>query len=384
MRRRLAFPLFFALLLSVCAPAQFRITTAPLPKTDAATTPTPSTGAVKKQLDISAATQWTDTGIDLKPGDKVSIASDGQLKLFQGAAVTPEGQQRSWRDVVRSLPLNSAGTGALIAKIGNDPAVVPFLIGAKKEFTATRPGRLFLGINVGQSESLEGSFHTTVELLAPDKSSAAQVAELKFDNSLFDKIPRRITDKDGGKGDMVNFVMIGPIEAVQNTFSSGGWVQVDRTTSDAVLHAVLATVRKQSYLEMPMSELYLFGRPQDFGFARAEPLSVVEQRHHLRIWKAPFQYNGQDVWIGAATHDLGFEKDQRNGSVTHKIDPNVDDERDFVRASLTEGGGVMANTYTTPKDPVQTANTATGGSFHSDGRVLILQLRPAPAAAASN
>ena len=34
-----------------------------------------------------------------------------------------------------------------------------------------------------------------------------------------------------------------------------------------------------------------------------------------------------DVWVGAGTHDIGFEKDQRNGKVTHKIDPAVDGER---------------------------------------------------------
>jgi hypothetical protein len=176
---------------------------------------------------------------------------------------------------------------------------------------------------------------------------------------------------------MVNFVMVGPEASVKDAFAAGGWVMVDRTKEEAALHAVLSTIQKQTYLEMPMSELYLFGRPQDFGFARAEPLAVVQERHHLRVWKAPFQYNGQDVWVGAATHDIGFEKDQRNNGVTHKIDPNVDLERDFVRTSLSEGGGVDAETYVLPKDPVQDAKTATGGSFHSDGRVLILQLRPA-------
>ena len=29
--------------------------------------------------------------------------------------------------------------------------------------------------------------------------------------------------------------------------------------------------------------------------------------------------------MGAATHDIGFEKDIRTGKLTHKIDPNVDD-----------------------------------------------------------
>jgi len=327
-------------------------------------------------LDVNASSAWTDSGIDVSPGDKVTISSEGALTIL-GASVTADGMSRSWSDVIRSLPVNSAGAGALIARIGNDPAVVPFLVGAKKEFTVNRPGRLFLGVNHGANESFDGAFKTSIQVTHADKTAGAKVAECKFDDALFNKIPRRVSDQSGGVGDMVNFLMVGPEAAVKDAFASAGWVMVDRTKQEAAIHAVLATIQKQAYVEMPMSELYLFGRPQDYGFARAEPIAVVQQRHHLRVWKAPFQYDRQDVWVGAATHDIGFEKDQRNNGVTHKIDPNVDSEREFVRSSLTEGGGVIADTYVLPKDPVQDAKTATGGSFHSDGRVLIMQLRAA-------
>jgi len=45
-------------------------------------------------------------------------------------------------------------------------------------------------------------------------------------------------------------------------FKAASWVRVDRSKSEAVLHAVLSSTTKQSYVEMPMSELYLFGRVQ--------------------------------------------------------------------------------------------------------------------------
>src|SRR6201999_107938 len=100
-----------------------------------------------------------------------------------------------------------------------------------------------------------------------------------------------------------------------------------------VLSGILATfITKQAYLTLPMSVLTLFGRVQDYGLAHAEPIQVVAQRHHLRLWKAPFQADGQEIWIGAATHDIGFDRDQRNNGVTHKIDPDVDQEREFVGA----------------------------------------------------
>jgi hypothetical protein len=101
---------------------------------------------------------------------------------------------------------------------------------------------------------------------------------------------------------------------------------------------------------------------------------VVASRNHLRIWKAPFQVNGETVWVGAATHDIGFERDKRNNGITHKIDPDIDLERNYVEKTLSSTGLVAQVTHFLPQNPMQEAKTATGGSFHSNGQVLILKL----------
>ena len=126
-----------------------------------------------------------------------------------------------------------------------------------------------------------------------------------------------------------------------------------------------------------MSTLFLFQRPQDYGFAHAEPVRVAMSRNHLRVWKSPYQVEGRQLWCIAATHDIGFERDQRNNGVTHKIDPAIDGEREYVNDTLSGTGMVIARDHMTPTHPLTEAKTATGGSFHSDGRVLVLVLRPA-------
>ena len=123
----------------------------------------------------------------------------------------------------------------------------------------------------------------------------------------------------------------------------------------------------------------LYGRPQDFGYAQADPLRVIASRHHFRIWKAPFDFDGQSVWIGAGIHDIGFDRDQRNNDITHRIDPATDTERDYIRDSLAQTGLTAKTTYMTPANPVTRAHTATGGEFTSDGRTLIVYLRPSAA-----
>jgi len=126
-----------------------------------------------------------------------------------------------------------------------------------------------------------------------------------------------------------------------------------------------------------MSELWLFGRAQDFGYAQADPLRVVASRHHFRIWKAPFTHDGSTVWIGAGTHDVGFDRDQRNGKLTHRIDPEVDGEREYIGESLSQTGMVAKMDYMMPRQSVREAKTAHGEEFRSDGRTLIIYLRPA-------
>jgi hypothetical protein len=190
-----------------------------------------------------------------------------------------------------------------------------------------------------------------------------------------DGLPRRVNDQFNNQGDMVNFVLVGSQQQVQSALEAANWHVADTDNKEAVLKAVLDTYQKKDYLAMPMSQLFLFGRKQDFGYELAAAYSVVASRHHFRIWKAPSSWNGQSLWAGAGTHDIGFEKDQRNGSVTHKIDPAVDGERDNIGQTLQQAGKVKSLSYYLPPDPVQGAKNATGGGYHSDGRILVIVLQ---------
>ena len=64
-----------------------------------------------------------------------------------------------------------------------------------------------------------------------------------------------------------------------------------------------------------------------------------------------------------------------------RSDQNVDGERDFIGATLTDAGMVQAMDYMTRSQPITSAKTATGGEIKSDGRVLVIILKPATAAA---
>ena len=320
---------------------------------------------------------WTDTGVVVTPADHLNFTATGTLTLADGRPAPPDGVTRGWRDMIRIFPLNSANSGALIGRIGNQDAAVPFLIGASKDMDISATGHLYLRLNLSSDLSGTGSIAVKMKLTnQPTQKtvSAPDLAKL-LSPQLFANIPRRVGDLQGNPGDMVNYALIGTEDQVTKAFAAAGWVQVDKTTQDAVVHGLVSTLSHSAYTEMPMSTLYLFGRSQDLSFARATPLEVAAIRHHLRVWKTTETVGGEPFWVGSATHDNGFEKDQRNGGITHHIDANVDQERDFLEQSFAGAGVLAGAAYVMPSNPLTTAKTATGGSFESDGRVVVMDLK---------
>lgn len=358
----------------------------------AAQTP-PGKLRLSQEIQMTGDQYWSDTGIDVKAGEHVVVTASGKLRYADTKTDNgPEGLGRGFADLLRILPFNDAGRGALIGRIGDADTAQPFLIGARRDVSAPISGRLSIGINQEKNDTADGTYTVRVEVYASEGGAtsapiiARQVTSLPgVDKNLFTKIPRRISDKAGNAGDMVNFLILGSETAMQRAFTTAGWVKVDADVKGTVLHGLIESLSKESYLTMPMSQLYLFGRPQDYGWAHAEPISVVASRNHLRIWKAPFEVNGQTLWVGAATHDVGFERDQRNNGITHKIDPDIDLERDYVEKTFESTGLVTDVTHFLPENPMKEAKTATGGSFHSNGQVLVMKVTEAGAdASASN
>jgi LssY C-terminus len=354
-------------------------------KPNVVTTPranTTTNGAGTFSFDIPASEQWVDTKITLHAGAKIRITAEGSVSYPKGKTFGPTGLPRTIKDVIHEYAVPDGAHGAVIAQLGSGAGAHDFLVGASAEYDAPVAGKLFVGINQSMKDAsaADGGFHVRVEILNPGDatSSLTGPAESRVPGitpDLLAKIPRRISDEKGNPGDMVNIFLIGSEDAVVDVFTSGGWVKVDKGVEKTILAGVEDTMKKEDYLTFPMSTLYLFKRPQDYGFAHAEPVRVLMSRNHLRVWKSPYLVNGRQLWCVAATHDIGFERDQRNNGVTHKIDPAIDGEREYVNQTLSSTGLVIQRDHVMPADPLLTAKTATGGEFHSDGHILVFVLK---------
>lgn len=116
-----------------------------------------------KVLADNTANGWTNSGWVVKKGQRIRISATGQVSIGRGKSTGPSGLY----DVEDSEKLlKSVPTGALIAVIGDDNNEFIY-IGSEREFTASRDGTLFLGVNEGNLNDNSGTFDVKVQI-SPD------------------------------------------------------------------------------------------------------------------------------------------------------------------------------------------------------------------------
>jgi hypothetical protein len=113
----------------------------------------------ERAVTVDARTPWTDTGIDLRPGQEVIFSSTGQVRWGPGRRDGAEGEKNSPVNQGRPMPRRNAA--ALIGRIG--PNGDPFFIGEDTQPVRVRgSGRLFLGINDDVLQDNSGSLRVTI------------------------------------------------------------------------------------------------------------------------------------------------------------------------------------------------------------------------------
>jgi len=239
------------------------------------------------------------------------------------------------------------------------PAAPVFLLTRGHDSTALESTEVTAHIDGGASVLLAG--------LQRSRESASELDEM------MEYLPPRVFSGEGREGDMLNLIFVAQQEDLQEAFARAGWVKTDKWKPIFVWHLMR---HRTNDAQLPMARFYLFGRVQDYSYALPDPRAIVSRRHHLRIWKTDYKMDGTPVWAGSATHDVAIEIAKRGRLINHRIDPAVDAERDFVGIDLTKASSVSRQEYLYSADPVFQAETASGESYHSDSRILLLDLHP--------
>jgi len=180
---------------------------------------------------------------------------------------------------------------------------------------------------------------------------------------------------DARLGDPVNLVVIGEFETLLACFAAR-WDESETITLATCWKTAWAFISGTNYRYSPVSALHLFGREQDIALQRTR--HSIDERLHLRLWLAPLELLGRPVWVGQVSRDIGVRFTTRAWNLTtHRIDPNVDESRDYVIEDLTVAGRVAAVGYV---DGVglhlrnAPGRNLTGDPYFTDGRRAVILL----------
>ncbi len=269
--------------------------------------------------------------------------------------------------------LGSSYVDNAVAKLTQQGGVLGSLL---SNFQKTMVGTPDTAIDYPKGTDMQVTLDKPLSLEKTFPPAAAQelpASELDAVRQVLAKAPQRSSTQNGTPGDPINLVIVGGEQEIRQAFQQAGWEIPAVKQSQSVAKTVQAVVQGRGYGVAPISNLYIDRRPQDLAFEKT--LNTFAKRHHVRFWRATAEAPGRvPIWLGAAVHDTGF--DIHPGVVSHATSPNLDKERAKVGADLLASGFVSAEQLVTPPKPLHQGLTGTGGPWETDGKLLVIALKP--------
>lgn len=178
-------------------------------------------------------------------------------------------------------------------------------------------------------------------------------------------------------GDPVNLVVIGEFETLLGAFAAR-WDESETISFATCWKTVKAFLLGSNYRYSPVSPLHLFGRDQDIALQRTR--GSINERLHLRLWLTPLTFEDQPVWVGQISRDIGVRFTTRAWNLTtHRIDPDVDESRDYCIEDLSAAGRVRTAGYVGGVGACTTdapRHNLTGDPYFTDGKRAVILLAP--------
>ena len=195
--------------------------------------------------------------------------------------------------------------------------------------------------------------------------------------SALQSLPCCTVDQQGkNQGDPLNIVVIGEPARIYYAVIRAGWDETESVSAASGFKTAMAFLSGGAYRYSPVSSLYLFGRKQDVALQRIR--ENVNERNHFRLWLAPMMWRGQSVWVGQISRDIGVRL-SRKTITTHKIDPDVDETREFLIENLAYNQVLEKFAYVSGVGvaPIEAPGAnLTGDPYYTDGLRVVLWIAP--------
>ena len=184
------------------------------------------------------------------------------------------------------------------------------------------------------------------------------------------ELPFGVTKPNGQPGnDIINLVFIGTRQQLVHAFAAAGWSASDPLTPRSVSRSYKAYTSQVGYAAAPVSKLLYQRAEPDFVFQKS--FNTIAKRHHVRVWRS--EITEQEIWLAAASHDVGIRFNPGAMTFTHKIDRMVDRERRKIINDL--GFSECADSAGYVNRPAVIHIDTTEQVLVTDGRLAVVWLR---------
>lgn len=118
----------------------------------------PGRGDPESSVRVEGNRPWTDTGLVVQPGERISFTVDGTVTFGANMTAGPDGDKNMAPNA--NFPVRSMSVGGLIGRVGNGR---PFAIGSTRTpIDMPNGGRLFLGVNDDHLEDNSNGFDVQI------------------------------------------------------------------------------------------------------------------------------------------------------------------------------------------------------------------------------
>ncbi len=200
--------------------------------------------------------------------------------------------------------------------------------------------------------------------ITPDADLRALVAQQPF---------RTVALKPASPSDLTNLMFIGSEEQIKKAFKEAGWFASDPLGRASTMKTAAAIIQNDGYDEAPMSVLTLNGKPPDMTFEKQN--NTFASRHHIRLFLMPEKFQGKPVYVAAATHDIKIYYSKTSRSITHGIDPDIDNERTKVTDDMLATSMVQADSLVDRTNIPKNISNATGDQLKTDDKISVIEFK---------
>lgn len=177
----------------------------------------------------------------------------------------------------------------------------------------------------------------------------------------------------GNKQQPVNVILVAADDrALVHDIGLAGWLPTDSLSPSSMIRVIGTLAGGKEYASAPVTPSFISVKVNDMSFRHPAAPDAKGVAHVLRLWKTAIRWEGgKYIYVGQVSRGRSLEHVS-----THRINLEVDGEREFLVRSLTTAHIPMKHRDIDLVEPT-TGKNALGDLFVTDGRAVLVVLEGA-------